>query len=50
MARLTIAQLREIELNKLSEITKDQGKASNMKKVWSIYTFIIWYEEYFINH
>ncbi|MCR4615364.1 MAG: asparagine synthase (glutamine-hydrolyzing) [Clostridiales bacterium] len=26
------------------------GKASNMKKVWSIYTFIIWYEEYFIKH
>ena len=30
MARLTIAQLREIELNKLSEITKDQDKARNM--------------------
>ncbi|MCR5484589.1 MAG: asparagine synthase (glutamine-hydrolyzing) [Clostridiales bacterium] len=24
------------------------GRASNMKKVWSIYTFIIWYEEYFV--
>lgn len=30
MARLTIAQLREIELNKLTEITKDQEKAKNM--------------------
>lgn len=30
MARMTIAQLREIELNKLTEITKDQDKAKNM--------------------
>lgn len=26
------------------------GNAKNMKKIWSIYTFIIWYEEFFLNH
>ncbi|MCL2509297.1 MAG: asparagine synthase (glutamine-hydrolyzing) [Oscillospiraceae bacterium] len=25
-----------------------QGKSANMKKVWSLYTFILWYEEYFV--
>lgn len=24
------------------------GKASNMKKIWSIYTFILWYEQFFV--
>ena len=24
------------------------GKAHNMKKVWSIYCFIVWYEEFFV--
>ncbi len=24
------------------------GNASNMKKIWSVYTFILWYEEYFV--
>lgn len=24
------------------------GKSANMKKIWSIYCFLIWYEEYFI--
>ncbi|NLO45600.1 MAG: asparagine synthase (glutamine-hydrolyzing) [Clostridiales bacterium] len=24
------------------------GKSSNMKKIWSLYSFIIWYEEYFV--
>lgn len=23
------------------------GTAHNMKKVWSVYTFILWYEQYF---
>ena len=24
------------------------GTAKNMKKVWSIYTFLVWYEEFFV--
>ena len=24
------------------------GKADNSRKIWTIYTFLIWYEEYFI--
>lgn len=30
MAKMTIAQLREVELNKLTQITQDQDKAKNM--------------------
>lgn len=26
------------------------GKAKNMQKIWSFYTFIIWYEEMFLKH
>ena len=26
------------------------GKAKNMKKIWTIYSFIIWYENYFIRN
>lgn len=26
------------------------GKALNMQKIWSFYTFIVWYREMFINH
>ncbi len=25
-----------------------QGKAHNMKKIWTIYTFILWYEQFFV--
>lgn len=25
-----------------------QGKALNMKKIWTIYTFILWYEQFFV--
>ena len=25
------------------------GKAKNMTKIWSIYSFILWYELYFVN-
>ena len=25
------------------------GKSKNMKKIWTIYTFIVWYREFFIN-
>ncbi|MCR4777536.1 MAG: asparagine synthase (glutamine-hydrolyzing) [Lachnospiraceae bacterium] len=25
-----------------------EGKAHNMKKVWTIYTFILWYEQFFV--
>ncbi|MDR1630636.1 MAG: asparagine synthase (glutamine-hydrolyzing) [Oscillospiraceae bacterium] len=25
------------------------GKAKNMKKIWSVYSFILWYETFFIN-
>ena len=24
------------------------GTAHNMKKIWSVYSFILWYEKYFI--
>jgi len=24
------------------------GKAHNMKKIWTIYTFILWYEQFFV--
>ena len=24
------------------------GTAHNMKKIWSIYTFILWYEQFFV--
>ncbi len=29
--------------------THKSGKDGGMKKIWSIYCFILWYEEYFIN-
>jgi asparagine synthase (glutamine-hydrolysing) len=25
------------------------GKAHNMKKIWTVYSFILWYENYFVN-
>lgn len=25
-----------------------QGKALNMKKIWTVYTFILWYEQFFV--
>jgi asparagine synthase (glutamine-hydrolysing) len=34
------------EIMKLLEVHR-KGKKSNMTKIWSIYTFIIWYEIYF---
>ena len=24
------------------------GKSDNWRKVWTIYTFLVWYEEYFV--
>ena len=26
------------------------GKAKNMKKIWTVYSFIIWYENYFVRN
>ncbi|MBR6789440.1 MAG: asparagine synthetase B, partial [Oscillospiraceae bacterium] len=26
------------------------GKKLNMKKIWTIYTFILWYEEFFVKN
>jgi asparagine synthase (glutamine-hydrolysing) len=26
-----------------------EGNAKNMKKIWMIYTFILWYEQYFVS-
>ena len=26
------------------------GRAKNMKKIWTIYSFIIWYEQYFVKN
>ncbi len=37
------------ELMKLLDDHK-AGKALNMQKIWSFYTFIIWYEEFFIKN
>ncbi|MCX4317703.1 MAG: asparagine synthase-related protein, partial [Lachnospiraceae bacterium] len=25
-----------------------EGKALNMKKIWTVYSFLLWYEEFFI--
>ncbi|MDR0916262.1 MAG: asparagine synthase (glutamine-hydrolyzing) [Oscillospiraceae bacterium] len=25
-----------------------QGRAGNMKKIWSVYSFLVWYDEYFV--
>ena len=33
---------------KLLQDHKD-GKRGNMKKIWSVYCFLLWYREYFIN-
>ncbi|MFQ7473874.1 MAG: asparagine synthetase B family protein, partial [Anaerovoracaceae bacterium] len=27
-----------------------EGKAKNMKKIWTVYSFIIWYENYFVRN
>lgn len=37
------------ELMKLLDDHKN-GKALNMQKVWSFYTFIVWYEEFFVKN
>jgi len=26
------------------------GRAKNMKKIWTIYSFILWYQKYFIEN
>ena len=26
------------------------GSAHNMKKIWSVYSFILWYEKYFVEN
>ena len=33
---------------KLLEIHK-KGKRDNSRKIWTIYTFLVWYQEYFVN-
>ncbi len=39
-------------IHNITQLLNDHrdGKASNMKKIWSIYTFIIWYEEFFVKN
>jgi asparagine synthase (glutamine-hydrolysing) len=27
-----------------------EGKAKNMKKIWTVYSFILWYENYFVRN
>ena len=27
-----------------------EGKAKNMKKIWTVYSFILWYDKYFIEN
>ena len=27
-----------------------EGKAHNMKRIWTIYSFIVWYENYFVRN
>ena len=26
------------------------GKANNQRKIWTIYSFLVWYNEYFVNY
>ena len=26
------------------------GKAKNMKRIWTVYSFILWYENYFVRN
>ena len=35
------------ELMKLLDDHKN-GRALNMQKIWSFYTFIVWYEQFFV--
>ncbi|MDE6781155.1 MAG: asparagine synthase (glutamine-hydrolyzing) [Ruminococcus sp.] len=37
-------------INEINEIFNDyiNGNSDNWRKVWTIYTFLVWYEEYFI--
>lgn len=37
------------ELVKLLDIHKE-GKHNNSRKIWTIYTFIVWYDEYFVKN
>ena len=27
-----------------------EGKAKNMKKIWTVYSFILWYDKYFVEN
>lgn len=36
-------------IKKLLEDTR-QGKAGNVSKIWTIFTFLVWYEQYFIKN
>ena len=38
------------DVEAINEIFADYvgGKSDNWRKVWTIYTFLVWYEEYFI--
>ena len=38
------------DINAINEIFEDYigGNSDNWRKVWTIYTFLVWYEEYFI--
>ena len=37
------------ELMKLLDDHKS-GKAKNMQKIWSFYTFIVWYDQFFVKN
>ena len=38
------------DLDAIGEIFDDYvgGNSDNWRKVWTIYTFLVWYEEYFV--
>ena len=36
-----------VELTELLELHKS-GKADVSRKIWTVYTFLVWYEEYFV--
>lgn len=41
---------RFFQRDAINELLDDHlsGKRHNMKKIWSIYSFLLWYDEYFV--
>ncbi|MCD7927813.1 MAG: asparagine synthase-related protein, partial [Oscillospiraceae bacterium] len=41
---------RFFQVDAITRLLEDHkaGRAKNMKKIWSIYCFLLWYEEFFV--